>query len=107
MDLDGQSQVIEAVKKFGAENLMVLLGAPDPAGAEIFALTLTEGDPTYAGPLAGVSLGLPVYHILEASVKEQVDPEVYAEQVGVMEMALDSDAIISTMERLRVDGEQS
>jgi len=104
MDLEGQSQVMEAVKKYGAENLMVLLGAPDGAGAEIFSLTLTEGDPTYAGPLAGVSLGLPVYHILEPAIKEQVDPKIYEEQVGIMELALDVDAVVSTMERVRGDG---
>lgn len=104
MDLEGQSQVMEAVKNYGAENLLVLLGAPDGAGAEIFSLTLTEGDPTYAGPLAGVSLGLPVYHILEPVIKEQVDPKVYEEQVGIMELALDVDAVVSTMERVRGDG---
>ena len=104
MDLEGQSQVMEAVKKYGAENLVVLLGAPDGAGAEIFSLTLTEGDPTYAGPLAGVSLGLPVYHILEPIIKEQVDPQVYEEQVGIMEMALDAEAVVGTMERVRGDG---
>ena len=104
MDLEGQSQVMEAAKNYGADNLVVLLGAPDGAGAEIFSLTLTEGDPTYAGPLAGVSLGLPVYHILEPVIKEQVDPKVYEEQVGIMELALDIDAVVSTMGRVRGDG---
>jgi len=104
MDLEGQSQVVEAVKRYGADNLVVILGSPDASGAEIFGLTLTEGDPTYAGPLAGVSLGLPVYHILEPAIKEQVDPKVYEEQVGIMQMALDVDAIVSTMERVRGDG---
>lgn len=104
MDLEGQSQVLEVVKNYGAENLLVLLGAPDGAGAEIFSLTLTEGDPTYAGPLAGVSLGLPVYHILEPVIKKQIEPEVYEEQVGIMEMALDAEAVVRTMEQVRGDG---
>ena len=89
MDLEGQSQVMEAVKNYGAENLLVLLGAPDGAGAEIFSLTLTEGDPTYAGPLAGVSLGLPIYHVFDEVIKAEVDPSVWEEQVGMMEMVLD------------------
>ena len=34
-------------------------------------------------------MGLPVVHILEEDVKEQVDPGVYDEQVGLLEMTLD------------------
>jgi glycine/sarcosine/betaine reductase complex component A len=101
MDLDGQQRVLEAIEKHGAENLVVVLGAPDAAGAEIFSITLIDGDPTYAGPLAGVSLKLPVYHVLESEIKEQVDPDVYQSQVGVMELALDADQITATMERVR------
>lgn len=106
MDLEGQSQVLQAVKKFGASDLVVLLGAPDAAGAEIFGLTLSEGDPTFAGPLAGVSLRLPVYHILEPAIKQQIDPRVYEAQIGIMETVLDVDAIVQTLERVR-SGEAS
>lgn len=101
MDLEGQSQVIEAVKEHGAGDMAVLLGAPDKAAAEIFALTLTEGDPTYAGPLAGVALGLPVFHILEPEVRAQVAPEVYEQQVGIMEMVLDADGIVPVVQSVR------
>jgi glycine/sarcosine/betaine reductase complex component A len=101
MDLGTQQQVMDVVGRYSAENIVVLLGAPDPAGAEMFGLTLTEGDPTYAGPLAGVSLGLRVYHILEPEIRQLVDPEVYAEQVGIMELALDSDSIIAMMQQVR------
>jgi len=104
MDLGTQQHVLDTVQRHGAENIIVLLGAPDPAGAEMFALTLTEGDPTYAGPLAGVSLGLRVYHILESEVRQLVDPAVYADQVGIMALALDSDAIIAMMQHMR-DGQ--
>ena len=54
---------------------------------------MTAGDPTYAGPLAGVQLGLSVWHIVEDEIKAEVDPEVYDEQIGIMEMVLDIDAI--------------
>ena len=63
--------------------------------------TVTVGDPTFAGPLAGVALNLAVYHILEPEVKEQVDSAVYEEQVGMMEMVLDVDAISSEMKDVR------
>jgi hypothetical protein len=51
----------------------------DIEGAEIAAETLTVGDPSFAGPLAGVSLGLPIYHILEPDVKAAVPEDVYEE----------------------------
>jgi betaine reductase len=54
----------------------------------MYAETVTLGDPTYAGPLAGVSLRLPVYHIFEPEIKVQIPPEVYREQVEIMEMIL-------------------
>ena len=38
-------------------------------------------------------MGLPVVHILEEDVKEQVDPGVYEEQVGLLEMTLDVDQV--------------
>jgi betaine reductase len=45
-------------------------------------------------------LGLPVVHILDAEVKAQIAPAVYEEQVGLMELALDIDAIRAAMARL-------
>ena len=77
----------------GADDLVVVLGAADPEALEVAAETVTAGDPSYVGPLAGVSLGLPVVHIFEDEVKEQVDPSVYEEQVGLLELALDTDAV--------------
>jgi glycine reductase len=67
----------------------------------VAAETVTAGDPSYVGPLAGVSLGLPVVHILEDEVKQQVDPAVYQEQVGLLELALDTDAVKETMRKAR------
>jgi hypothetical protein len=89
MDLEEQEAIKRVVEEQGTEGVVTLLGAPDPDSAEVFAETVTAGDPTYAGPLAGVPLGLPVYHITEPEVKAAVDPDVYREQVGLMELALD------------------
>ncbi len=55
------------------------------------AETVSAGDPTFAGPLAGVPLGLKAYHMLE--LKDEVDAAVYEEQIAMMEMVLDVDAI--------------
>ena len=100
MDLDGQESIKRVADEY-AGDVVVLLGSPDADSTSIYAETVTLGDPTYAGPLAGVQLGLPVFHILEPEIKAQVDPGVYEEQVGVMEIALDSEAINTEIRKIR------
>ena len=101
MDLENQKRVKEFVEQYGAENIVVLLGAAEGEGAGLAAETVTNGDPTFAGPLAGVSLGLRVYHVCEPEVKAEFDEAVYDEQVGMMEMVLDVDDIVSEMTSIR------
>lgn len=101
MDLENQKRVKEAADKYGAENVAVLLGASEAEAAGLAAETVTVGDPTFAGPLAGVALNLTVFHILEEQVKAQVDTAVYEEQVGMMEMVLDVDGISNEMKDVR------
>lgn len=101
MDLENQNRVKEAVDKYGAENIIVLLGGGEAETAGLAAETVTAGDPTWAGPLAGVSLGLKVYHALDHEFKESVDADVYDEQIGMMEMVLDVDAITSEIKAIR------
>jgi glycine reductase len=93
MDPENQDRIKSLVDEHGAEDLVVVLGAADLEALEVAAETVTVGDPAYVGPLAGVQLGLPVVHILEKDVKEQVDPSIYEEQVGLLEMTLDVDQI--------------
>ena len=69
--------------------------------AETFAETVVNGDPSYAGPLAGVSLNLPVFHVMEPEIKQQVDPEVYDNQVGLMEEVLDAESIVEAVHKVR------
>lgn len=101
MDLENQNRVKEATDKYGAENVVVLLGGAEAETAGLAAETVTAGDPTWAGPLAGVSLGLKVYHVLEEEVKNEIDPAVYDEQVGMMEMVLDGEAINTEIKTVR------
>lgn len=103
MDLENQKRVKEFAEKYGAENLVVILGAAEGEAAGLAAETVTNGDPTFAGPLTGVQLGLSVYHICEPEIKEEVDESVYDEQVSMMEMVLDVDDIISEMSSIRED----
>ena len=101
MDLDDQANVNRLAESIGTENMIVLLGQPDPNSTALFAETVTQGDPTWAGPLAGVPLGLPVYHILEPEVKAQIDPALYEEHVGLMELSAEVDEIIKEIKRYR------
>jgi glycine reductase len=89
MDPENQDRIKGLVDTHGADDLVVVLGAADLESLEVAAETVTLGDPAYVGPLAGVQLGLPVVHILEEDVKEQVEADVYDEQVGLLEMTLD------------------
>jgi len=101
MDLENQKRVKEYAEQFGAENLVVVLGAAEGEAAGLAAETVTAGDPTYAGPLAGVSLGLKVYHICEPEMKDEIDEAVYEEQISMMEMVLDVDDIVKEMTAIR------
>lgn len=101
MDLEVQGSLIKAVEQFGKDNVMVILGSPDADSADIYAETVTMGDPTYAGPLAGVALGLQVYHVLEDEIKAIVPEEIYQEQIGIMELSLDKDGICEMMKTAR------
>ena len=101
MDLENQQRVLELAEKYGAENVVVLLAAAEGEASGIAAETVTAGDPTYAGPLTGVSLGLRVYHVCEPDVKDEFDSAVYEEQCGMMEMVLDVDEIVNEMSTIR------
>jgi len=101
MDLENQKRVKDYADEFGAENLVVLVGAAEAEAAGLAAETVTAGDPTYAGPLTGVSLGLKVYHVCEPEVKAEFKEEVYDEQVSMMEMVLDVDEIAKEMNSIR------
>ena len=97
MDLQNQQRVKDAAEKYGAENLVVILGSSDAEGAEIYAETVTNGDPTFAGPLAGVPLGLAVYHVFEQDIRDEADPSVWEEQIGMMEMVLDTEGLANAV----------
>jgi len=101
MDLENQKRVKEFAELHGPENVIVIFGAAEAEAAGLAAETVTAGDPTYAGPLTGVSLGLAVYHICEDAVKNEVDEGVYDDQISMMEMVLDVDEIVREMETIR------
>lgn len=99
--MENQAAIKRLAEENGADNLIVVLGATDVEGAEITAETVTLGDPSFAGPLGGVSLRLPVYHILEPEVKAAIPADVYEQQAGFMEMVADTEAIGKKFKEIR------
>ena len=99
MDLENQARIKALAEKYGSEELVVVLGGAEAEACGLAAETVATGDPTYAGSLSGVSLGLKSYHIFE--VKDEIDPAVYEEQISMMEMVLDVDAINTEVKTYR------
>jgi glycine reductase len=83
--------------------VVVLLGTPTADASRLYAMTVTSGDPSWAGALAGVALKLPVYHVTEPAVKAEVAPADYDEHVALMAMAMDVDAIADAVRGVRED----
>ena len=101
MDLQSQEAILRLAETHGKDNVVVILGAPDPEAAEISAETVRLGDPAYAGALAGVQLGLDVYHVLDEEIQNDVPPEVWDDQIGVMADILEADELNAAVAKIR------
>lgn len=101
MDMENQRRIKEAAEKYGKDDFIIILGGAEAEASGLAAETVSNGDPTFAGPLAGVQLGLKAYHIMEPEIKAEIDPAVYEEQVGLMEMVMDADAIAAEVKSIR------
>lgn len=102
MDLENQKRVMSLAEQYGKDQIVVLLGGADGEASGLIAETVINGDPAFAGVLTGVQLGLPVYHVFEPEVKEEIDPSVFEEQLGMMEMVLDVDSIVQEVSSIRI-----
>ncbi len=99
MDLENQARIKDLAEEFGNEDLVVVLGGGEAEASALAAETVSAGDPTFAGPLAGVPLGLKSFHIFE--LKDEIDADIYDEQISMMEMVLDMDTIVEAVSALR------
>ena len=90
--------------QYGSDNLVVMLGAPNADSSELYAETVVNGDPTWAGPLAGVAMNLPVYHVLEPEIREQIPDELFDKHLAIMEVALDVEKVTEALNRVRGAG---
>ena len=101
MDLQSQEAILRLAETHGRDNLVVVLGAPDAEAAEISAETVRLGDPAYAGALAGVQLGLDVYHVLDDEIREDIPDEVWDDQIGVMADILEAEELSAAVAGIR------
>jgi betaine reductase len=89
MNFENQGVIKRLADQYGPENLTVVLGNGEANGVEVFAETVTEGDPSYAGPLAGVALKIPVYHVLEEEVIATVPDRLREEKLQLSSLVID------------------
>ena len=70
---------------------MVVFGLNEPANLRIMATTFKEGDPSFAGALGGIALGLKSYHIFE--LKSEIPPDTWASEMAVEELQAEDELI--------------
>jgi len=101
MDLEGQGRIKLVVEQAGADNVIAVLGANSPTAVEMTALTLKSGDPSYAGPLTGIALGIPSYHVLEPEIADQFDPALYERELALSALAMDLAEVVAPLKMIR------
>jgi len=101
MNFENQGIIKRLADQYGPENLAVVLGNGDAQGAEVFAETVTQGDPTYAGPLAGVPLKIPVYHVLEDEVMAVVPEKLREERLRLSSLVIDVEPMRQVLQASR------
>src|SRR2546426_7082164 len=104
MDLEGQGRIKQVVEQAGANDVVAVLGANSAAAVEMTAMTLKSGDPSYAGPLTGIALGIASYHILEAEIVGQIDAAIYERELALSALAMDVEQVIAPMKAIRDGG---
>ena len=101
MNFENQGVITRLADQYGPENLAVVLGNGEASGVEVFAETVTEGDPSYAGPLAGVSLKIPVYHVLEEEVMAVVPEAMREEKLQLSSLVIDVEPMRQVLQAAR------
>jgi betaine reductase len=101
MNFENQGVIKRLADQYGPENLTVVLGNGEANGVEVFAETVTQGDPSYAGPLAGVALKIPVYHVLEEDVMAQIPVKLRDEKLQLSALVIDVEPMHQVLEASR------
>jgi len=101
MNFENQGVIKRLADQYGPENLAVVLGNGEANGVEVFAETVTQGDPSYAGPLAGVALRIPVYHVLEEEVLSALPDKLREEKLQLSLLVIDVEPMHQVLKTAR------
>jgi hypothetical protein len=80
----------------------VVFGLNEVPNLRIMATTFKGGDPSFAGALGGISLGLVSYHIFE--LKDEIPGDVWAREMAIEELEVEDalrEEICATMREIR------
>ena len=76
-----------------------MFGLNQPGNLRIMATTFKDGDPSFAGALGGVALGLKSYHIFE--LKELIPAAVWEREMAFKELELEPQQIDQLCQLMR------
>jgi len=83
---------------------VIVFGLNQPFNLRVMGTTFKDGDPSYAGALGGIALGLPSYHIFE--LKNEIPADVWKREMAFKELEVEEDLIeqiTKTMREIRGD----
>ena len=101
MTPENQQSVKDLAEKFEAADCVAILGSSSADGAEIYAETLTTGDPVEIGALAEVQLGLPVYHFFEEEIRAECDKKKWDRYIPMVATLLDPEELAAAVKAVR------
>ena len=91
-------------EEHGADRLVLVFGLNQPFNLRIMATTFKDGDPSFAGALGGIALGLKSYHIFE--LKEEIPADVWEREMAFKELEMEEAevaALCALMREIRGD----
>lgn len=83
---------------------MLVFGLNQPFNLRVMATTFRDGDPSFAGALGGVALGLRSYHIFE--LRDEIPDDVWEQEMALKELEVEDELIeriCATMREIRGD----
>ena len=78
---------------------MLVFGLNQPFSLRIMATTFRDGDPSFAGPLGGIALGLKSFHIFE--LKDEIPDDVWEEEMSFKELEVGDELIEEVCKTMR------
>jgi hypothetical protein len=78
---------------------VLVFGLNQPFSLRIMATTFRDGDPSFAGPLGGIALGLKSFHIFE--LKDEIPDDVWEKEMAFKELEVGDELIEEVCKTMR------